>query len=48
MSADETYAALRESGVTLIQKEPNPVDDKTACFQLLDPDGNILEVCGRR
>jgi catechol 2,3-dioxygenase-like lactoylglutathione lyase family enzyme len=45
-SAAETYAELRAHGVRLLQDAPEPVDDKTACFQLLDPDGNIIEVCG--
>ncbi len=27
-------------------EESAAVDDDTACFQLLDPDGNIIEVCG--
>ena len=32
----------------LLQEEPKAVDDNTACFQLLDPDGNIVDVCGPR
>lgn len=47
-SAGAAFAALRESGVRLVQDEPEPVDDVTACFQLLDPDGNIIDVCGAR
>jgi len=46
--ASATFAVLREAGVQLLQDEPQPVDDSTACFQLLDPDGNIIEVCGDR
>lgn len=45
-TAAETYAALKAAGVKLLQENPEPVSDDLACFQLLDPDGNILEVCG--
>ncbi len=47
-SASAAYATLRDAGVRLLQEEPEAVDDNTACFQLLDPDGNIIEVCGAR
>ena len=47
-SASATFAALRNAGGVLLQDEPEAVDDSTACFQLLDPDGNIIEVCGAR
>ena len=47
-SAAATFAALRKAGVRLLQEEPKAVDDNTACFQLLDPDGNIVDVCGPR
>jgi lactoylglutathione lyase len=47
-SADSTFARLRNAGVKLLQDEPEAVDDTTACFQLRDPDGNIIEVCGTR
>lgn len=46
--AEETFASLREAGVPVLQEHPESVDDNTACFQLLDPDGNIIEVCGDR
>jgi predicted enzyme related to lactoylglutathione lyase len=46
--AEETYRRLQDSGVTLLQDAPQAVDEQIACFQLLDPDGNILEVCGAR
>ncbi len=42
------FASLRDAGVRLLQDEPQAVDDATACFQLLDPDGNIIEICGPR
>jgi catechol 2,3-dioxygenase-like lactoylglutathione lyase family enzyme len=47
-SADDTFAILRDAGVRLLKDEPEAVDESTACFQLLDPDGNIVEVCGAR
>jgi predicted enzyme related to lactoylglutathione lyase len=47
-TALEAHARLREAGVRVLQDAPEAVDDRTACFQLLDPDGNILEVCGTR
>jgi catechol 2,3-dioxygenase-like lactoylglutathione lyase family enzyme len=47
-SASATFAALREAGVQMLQDEPEAVDDTTACFQFLDPDGNIIEACGTR
>jgi catechol 2,3-dioxygenase-like lactoylglutathione lyase family enzyme len=46
--AREVFAALRAAGVRLLQDEPEAVDDETECFQLQDPDGNIIEVCGAR
>ncbi len=46
--ARDAYVRLREAGVRLLQDAPEPVDERTACFQLLDLDGNILEVCGSR
>jgi predicted enzyme related to lactoylglutathione lyase len=46
--ARETHAKLREAGVKLLQDAPEAVDERTACFQAVDPDGNILEVCGSR
>lgn len=45
-SAAETYDALKQAGVTLLQDAPEPVGDDTYCFQFLDPDGNVLEVAG--
>lgn len=47
-SARHAFAALRAAGVRLLQDEPAAVDDSTECFQLLDPDGNIIDVCGDR
>ena len=47
-SAADTYAALKGAGVRLFQEAPEPVDENQACFQFADPDGNILEVCGKR
>jgi catechol 2,3-dioxygenase-like lactoylglutathione lyase family enzyme len=46
--AVQVFASLREAGAQLLQDEPQQVDDHTACFQLVDPDGNIVEVCGSR
>ena len=45
-SAQKAYTNLKNSGITILQECPEPVDDHTACFQLLDPDGNIIDVCG--
>lgn len=45
--ASETYASLKAAGVKLLQKAPELVGDDTACFQFEDPDGNIIEVCGK-
>jgi len=46
-SASETFAVLKKTGVKLLQTEPEPVADDTACFQFQDPDGNIIEVSGK-
>ncbi len=46
-TAAETYAILKQAGVKILQPAPEPVSDDTACFQFLDPDGNILEVSGK-
>jgi len=46
-TAPETYAYLKAAGVKLLQKAPELVGDDTACFQFEDPDGNIIEVCGK-
>ncbi len=46
--AQEIFESLSKAGAHLLQEQPEPVDDNTACFQLLDPDGNIIEVCGAR
>ena len=45
-NADKTFESLKNAGVTLLQDKPEKVDDNTACFQFLDPDGNIIEVEG--
>jgi catechol 2,3-dioxygenase-like lactoylglutathione lyase family enzyme len=42
--AKEVFAELKAAGVRVLQDVPEPVDDETACFQFLDPDGNIIEV----
>ena len=47
-SASETYNSLKAFGVRLIQNAPEPVSDETACFQLVDPDNNLIKVCGSR
>lgn len=44
--ASVIHERLEAAGVTLLQDSPQQVDDATACFQLVDPDGNIVEVCG--
>ena len=46
--ATETYARLKAAGVRLLQDSPEDVGDGNFCFQFLDPDGNILEACGRQ
>ncbi|UCG45447.1 MAG: VOC family protein [Candidatus Bathyarchaeota archaeon] len=46
-SASETYAVLKAAGVKLLQEAPELVGGETACFQFEDPDGNIIEVCGK-
>jgi predicted enzyme related to lactoylglutathione lyase len=43
--AKEVFADLKAAGVKVLQDAPEQVDDDTACFQFLDPDGNIIEVC---
>jgi len=45
--AAEVYAELKASGVKLLQDAPEEVSDEDACFQFLDPDGNIVEVSAR-
>jgi predicted enzyme related to lactoylglutathione lyase len=45
--ASETLAELRRAGVRILQEAPEPVDDDTVCFQIADPDGNIIDVCCR-
>ena len=46
-TAAETFDRLKAAGVTLLQDAPEEVGDGIFCFQFLDPDGNILEACGR-
>ncbi|MCK5052347.1 MAG: VOC family protein [Candidatus Cloacimonetes bacterium] len=46
-TANKTFESLKNAGVTLLQEQPEKVDDNIACFQFLDPDGNIIEVEGR-
>ena len=46
-TAAETYARLKAAGVRLLQEAPEEVGDGIFCFQFLDPDGNVLEACGR-
>jgi len=45
-SAFEVYTALKTAGVKILQEAPQSVGDDTFCFQLEDPDGNIIEVAG--
>ncbi len=47
-SVSKAYERLRSSGVSLIGDSPEHVGDGIYCFQFEDPDGNILEVAGRR
>lgn len=47
-TAAECHAALKAAGVKLRETAPEQVDDDTACFAFEDPDGNIIEVSGRR
>jgi len=37
---------LKAAGVTVLQEAPEAVSDDTACFQILDPDGNIIDIAG--
>ena len=46
-TAAETYGRLKAAGVRLLQDAPEEVGDGIFCFQFLDPDGNVLEACGR-
>ena len=46
-TAAETFVRLKAAGVTLLQEAPEEVGDGIFCFQFLDPDGNVLEACGR-
>ena len=46
-TAAETFARLKAAGVKLLQDAPEEVGDGIFCFQFMDPDGNILEACGR-
>jgi catechol 2,3-dioxygenase-like lactoylglutathione lyase family enzyme len=46
-TAVETFARLKAAGVRLLQDGPEEVGDGIFCFQFLDPDGNVLEACGR-
>jgi len=46
-TAAETFAHLKAAGVRLLQDAPEEVGDGIFCFQFLDPDGNVLEACGR-
>jgi catechol 2,3-dioxygenase-like lactoylglutathione lyase family enzyme len=46
-TAADTFARLKAAGVTLLQQAPEEVGDGIFCFQFLDPDGNVLEACGR-
>ena len=45
-TASKAFEALKSAGVTIIQDRPEQVSDDIACFQFLDPDGNIIEVEG--
>lgn len=47
-TAAETFARLQAAGARLLQDAPEDVGDGNFCFQFLDPDGNILEACGRQ
>jgi len=42
-----TFAELKKTGVNILDKEPVQVDDEKACFRFTDPDGNIIEACGK-
>ena len=45
-SAHETFEALKEADVTLLNDSPEEVGDGVWTFQFKDPDGNILEATG--
>lgn len=44
--ANELYDRLRAAKARLLQEAPEQVDEQKLTFQLLDPDGNIIEVVG--
>ncbi len=46
-TAHKTFVSLKAAGVKILQESPEQVDNDTACFQFEDPDGNIIEVCGK-
>lgn len=44
--AMEIFGRLLHAGAEILQEIPEPVDDHIGWFQVLDPDGNIIEVTG--
>jgi len=47
-SVRKVFDTLKTQGVSPLQTVPEQVGDDTWWFQFPDPDGNILEVSGRR
>jgi catechol 2,3-dioxygenase-like lactoylglutathione lyase family enzyme len=48
MLASEAYRILTERGARPLQQAPEAVDEEKACFQVPDPDGNIIEIVVRK
>jgi len=46
-SAQDAFNRLKAAGVRLLQDAPESVAEDTACFQFLDPDGNVIDVEGK-
>lgn len=47
-SVFETYEDLKEAGVRLLDNAPEQVGNDRYVFRLADPDGNIIEVSGKK
>jgi catechol 2,3-dioxygenase-like lactoylglutathione lyase family enzyme len=47
-SVFETYEDLKAAGVELLQDAPEQVGDDRYVFRFADPDGNIIEVSGKK
>jgi catechol 2,3-dioxygenase-like lactoylglutathione lyase family enzyme len=47
-SVFETYEDLKAAGLELLQDAPEQVGDDRYVFRFADPDGNIIEVSGKK